>query len=102
MNQEQNHPLHLIDREILNRLLSKDSPDEKDLIDLARLIIRYEGFPGAVDLQMDLKKILKLWGLTKDSLNSKTKAIWAEGFRPGKNESGTIGSGFDTADEITS
>ena len=102
MSQEQNHPLHLVDKENLNRLLAKDAPQDEDLIDLARLIIRYEGFPGERDLKADLTKILKIWGMTRESLNFKTREIWSKGFRPGRNIDGGIGSGFDTADEIPS
>ncbi len=100
MNPEQNHPLYLIDRENLNRLLAKDSPQDEDLIDLARLFIRYEDFPGVDDLKMDLKKILKHWEISRESLNTKTKLIWEKGFRPGQNNYDVIGSGFDTADEV--
>ena len=61
----QNHPLYETDRDLLNRLISKNNPAEEDLIDLARLFMRYEDFPGAKDIQMDMVKILKLWGITK-------------------------------------
>lgn len=96
---EQNHPLYLVDRDHLNRLMAKDSPEDQDLIDLARLFIRYEGFPGATDLQSDMAKILNLWGISKESLNSRTKDIWEKGFRPGYNSVDVIGSGFDTSDD---
>ena len=98
MNQEQNHPLYLVDRNHLNRLLAKIAPEDGDLIDLARLMIRYYGFPGAEDLQTDIKKILNLWGLTEESLKGKTRKIWKEGYRPGNNIDDSIGSGFDTSD----
>lgn len=45
--------------------------------------MRYEGFPGALDLQEDLKKTLRLWGLSLDQLHQRTRAIWAAGYRPG-------------------
>ena len=96
---EQNHPLYLVDRDHLNRLMAKDSPEDQDLIDLARLFIRYEGFPGATDLQSDMAKILNLWGISKELLNSRTKEIWEKGFRPGYNSVDVIGSGFDTSDD---
>ncbi len=98
MNKEQNHPLYLVDRDHLNKLLAKISPDDQDLVDLARLLIRYKGFPGAEDLQLDMQKILNLWGMTQDSLNDRTKQIWQKGFRPGSNLEKDVGSGFDTAD----
>tara|TARA_Y100001968_G_C19451634_1_gene769084 strand:- start:4497 stop:4805 length:309 start_codon:yes stop_codon:yes gene_type:complete len=101
MNQEQSHPLYLVDRNHLNRLLAKVTPTDEDLIDLARLIIRYDGFPGADDLQSDMNKILKLWKLTNETLNAKTRQIWESGYRPGNNIDETIGSGFDTSDNTT-
>ena len=95
----QNHPLYLVDRDHVNRLLAKEIPVDQDLIDIARLIMRYEGFPGANDIQMDMLKTLRLWGLTKEQLNSKTKEIWSKGFRPGNDSEENVGSGFDTSDK---
>ena len=99
---EQTHPLYVADRSTVDRLLAKTSPDPEDLIDLARLLIRYEGFPGATDLQSDMAKILNLWGISKESLNSRTKEIWNKGFRPGYDSVDEIGSGFDTSDNSAS
>ncbi len=93
------HPLYLVDREHVNRLLAKEIPGDQDLINLARLLMRYEGFPGANDIQMDMLKTLKFWGLTKEELNSKTKKIWSTGFRPGSGSDEIVGSGFDTSDK---
>ena len=94
----QNHPLYLTDRDHVNRLLAKEIPVDRDLIDIARLLMRYEGFPGASDIKMDMLKALKLWGLTKEQLNSRTKEIWSKGFRPGNDSEENVGSGFDTSD----
>ena len=71
---------------------------EEALVDLARLLIRYEGFPGASDLMEDMNKVLNLWGLSRKSLNIKTKKIWEEGYRPGTSVDETVGSSFDTSD----
>ena len=95
---EQNHPLHSIDRDYLDGLLAKEMPDDGDIVDLARLFLRYEGFPGASDLQDDMKKILRLWGLSRESLNAKARKTWESGFRPGRNTQEAVGSGFDTKD----
>ena len=95
----QNHPLYLVDRDHVNRLLAIKTPVDQDLIDIARLLMRYEGFPGANDIQMDMVKTLRLWGLTKDQLNSRTKEIWSKGFRTGNDSEENIGSGFDTSDK---
>ena len=95
---EQNHPLYSIDRDHINRLMSKDMPEDEDIVDLARLFLRYEGFPGASDLQDDMKKILKLWGFNREILNLKARALWKAGFRPGRASNDVVGSGFDTDD----
>ena len=96
--QDQNHPLYSIDSDLVDRLLAKASPDKEDLINLARLLNRYEGFPGADNLQTDMKKILNLWKMSRDELNSATREIWAKGYRPGQNTEETVGSGFDTSE----
>ena len=96
--EEQNHPLYAIDRENVDRLLSKESPEDGDIVDLARLLLRYEGFPGASDLQDDMNKTLKLWGLSRDILNAKARLIWEGNYRPGMKPEDVVGSGFDTKD----
>ncbi|AAP99787.1 MULTISPECIES: DUF3288 family protein [Prochlorococcus] len=95
---DQNHPLYSTDRENVNRLLSKNSPEDEDLIDIARLFMRYENFPGAKDLQMDMLKILKLWGITKEELHSSTREIWRKGYRPDSFPEEMLGSSFDTSE----
>ena len=95
---EQNHPLYKIDRENIDRLLAKQSPVESDLVDLARLLNRYEGFPGASDLYSDMEKILRLWNLSRQILNEKVRSIWESGFRPGRKVEEVVGSGFDTSE----
>ena len=94
---EQIHPLYSSDRQIVDRLLAKNEPDSSDLVDLARLFIRYEGFQGALDIQADLLKSLKAWKLTREDLNIKTRELWADGLRPGDKLDEPVGSGFDTS-----
>ena len=97
--EEQNHPLHAGDRQVIDRLLAADPPADDHLVDAARLLMRYEGFPGASDLRDDLERLLRLWGLDRDQLHQRTRAIWAAGYRPGAAPlSEAVGSGFDTAD----
>ena len=98
MIDQQNHPLYQIDRDNLNRLLAKDKPLQEDLIDLARLFIRYQDFPGADDLKSDMSKTLRAWGLERDTLNAKTQKIWTDGYKPGLSGGEDVGSGFDTSD----
>ena len=97
---EQTHPLHATDRQTVDRLLAAQQPTDADLVDAARLLMRYQGFPGARDLQDDLAKTLRLWGLSQEQLNQRCRAIWAAGYRPGAEAAPqAVGSGFDTADQ---
>jgi len=98
----QAHPLHDTDRNVVDRLLAVERPDDGALVDLARLLMRYDGFPGADDLQRDLAKCLGHWGLDLDKLHQRTRAIWAAGHRPGMAAGAeVVGSGFDTAAQDT-
>lgn len=78
VNKDQQHPLWSRDRQILNTLLSGEATDY-NLVELARLRIRYNGFPGARDIQTDLNKALQQWGLTEAELFAKTREIHAVG-----------------------
>ena len=97
MSKEQTHPLHATDKNIIDSLITKEEPDEVDLINLARLINRYTNFPGESDIKNDIEKILKFWKLTKNELFSKTKNIWSRSFRPTNTNKDLVGSGFDTS-----
>jgi hypothetical protein len=95
---EQSHPLHAIDRQVIDQLLAAATPSETHLVDAARLLHRYLGFPGATDLKDDLERVLRLWGLDQNALRERTRAIWAAGYRPGLAAGAeAVGSGFDTA-----
>ncbi len=99
MNEAQNHPLYSTDRENLDRLCAIDSPNSNHHVELARLIIRYQDFIGAEDLNSDMDKLLKKWSLNRDELEAITRKLWAEGFRPTSHSiSDSVGSGFDTSD----
>lgn len=73
-NKDQEHPLWHSDRQIVNTLLS-DEPTDYNLCELARLKIRYNGFPGARDIQKDLETVLQQWQLTEDELYEKTRQL---------------------------
>jgi hypothetical protein len=73
-NKDQQHPLWSRDREIITTLLAAE-PTDYNLAELARLWIRYQGFPGARDIQTDLRKILTQWKLTESSLYERTRQI---------------------------
>ena len=47
---EQAHPLEASDRDLVDGLLAATTPTDEQLVDAARLLIRYDGFPGAVAL----------------------------------------------------
>lgn len=97
--EEQNHPLHSSDRLTVDRLLAVEAPGDEHLVDAARLLMRFEGFPGAQDIRDDLNRLLRLWKLDRDALHQRTRAIWAAGFRPAPAQAEAVGSGFDTATE---
>ena len=97
MSNEQTHPLHSIDKNIIDSLVTKEKPEDLDLINLARLINRYSNFPGEIEIKKDIDKILKFWNINKNQLFSKTKNIWSKSFRPSNTNKDLVGSGFDTS-----
>ena len=97
MSNEQTHPLHEKDRNIIDSLISKKDPDELDLVNLARLIKRYANFPGELELKKDIEKILRFWQISENDLFFKTKNIWSNNFRPLNSNKDLVGSGFDTS-----
>ncbi|MEG3895956.1 MULTISPECIES: DUF3288 family protein [unclassified Microcoleus] len=76
--QDQQHPQYKRDRASVDTLLAGEAT-EYNLSELARLIIRYRGFPGARDIQSDLKKVLQQWNYTEESLYEQTRKIHAKG-----------------------
>ncbi len=74
----QKHPQEKNDRETVDRLL-KGQPNDLNLAELARLRIRYRGFPGARNIQRDLDKLLAQWELDEETLFEKTRLIHHKG-----------------------
>jgi len=97
MSNEQTHPLHATDKKIIDSLITKETPEDLDYINLARLINRYNNFPGEIEIKNDIEKILKFWKITKYELFSKKKNIWSKSFRPSSTNKDLVGSGFDTS-----
>ena len=97
MGNEQAHPLHETVKNIIDSLITKKTPENLDYINLARLINRYNNFPGEIEIKNDIEKILKFWKVTKNELFSKTKSIWSNNFRPSNTNKDLVGSGFDTS-----
>lgn len=75
---DQQHPLYRGDRNLVNDLMRVTETSDRNFADLARLCIRYRGFPGARDIQSDLIKILEKWQLSESELFTKTRKIHAE------------------------
>ena len=59
-NKDQQHPLYNRDRPLIDILLSQEATDY-NLGELARLRIRYQGFPGAQDIKKSLDQVLHRW-----------------------------------------
>ena len=97
MGNDQTHPLHETDKIIIDSLITKKTPEDLDFINLARLINRYNNFPGEYEIQNDIEKVLKFWKITKNELYSNTKKIWSKSFRPSDTNKDLVGSGFDTS-----
>ena len=97
MSSEQTHPLNATDKKIIDSLITKDKPEDFDLINLARLINRYDNFPGETEIKEDIDKTLKFWNITQDMLFSMTKKLWSNNFRPLNSTNVLVGSGFDTS-----
>ncbi|MCJ2541539.1 DUF3288 family protein [Thermostichus vulcanus] len=81
-SREQQHPQYATDRDLLNQLLEQAQAQPRSdwvLAEVARLRIRYQGFPGARDLQRDLDQILQQWGMSEEELFVQTRAIHERG-----------------------
>ncbi len=77
-DRDQQHPQYRRDRATVNTLLAKEATDY-NLTELARLKIRYRGFPGARDIQQDLEKVMQKWNHTEETLYAQTRKIHAKG-----------------------
>jgi len=97
MSNNQTHPLHATDKNIIDSLITNEKPDDLDFINLARLINRYSNFPGEIEIKNDIEKILKFWKISKNELFLRTKKIWSRSFRPSNTSKELVGSGFDTS-----
>ncbi len=71
----QRHPQEKIDRAAIDLLLESDPNESIALAELARLRIRYKGFPGAKEIQELLDRLLVKWQLTEEELFVKTREL---------------------------
>ncbi|MDS3860954.1 DUF3288 family protein [Thermosynechococcaceae cyanobacterium BACA0444] len=74
----QQHPQASQDRAISQRLLTEE-PTDLNLVELARLRIRYQGFPGAADIKADLDQALARWQLSELELFARTRQLHQQG-----------------------
>jgi hypothetical protein len=86
-HQDQQHPQEGRDVEVIERLL-REEPNNYNLGELARLRIRYLGFPGARMIQQNLDAILQRWQLTEEQLFEQTRQLHSEGlvYRRGESQ----------------
>ena len=77
-SKDQQHPQYMRDRLLVDNLLAQEATNYK-LAELARLRIRYQGFPGARDIQRDLDKVLQQWNLTLSELYEQTRQLHSVG-----------------------
>ncbi len=73
---DQIHPREKKDRAVIDKLLQGE-PNDYNLLELARMTIRYRDFPGAREIQTDLETVLNKWQLTEEELYQKTRDIYA-------------------------
>ena len=76
---DQKHPQYYKDRALLTSIIKEGTQTDLNLVEVARLRIRYDGFPGARDIQQDLDRMLKTWNLNEEQLFEKTRELHATG-----------------------
>ncbi|MEC4803673.1 MAG: DUF3288 family protein [Jaaginema sp. PMC 1079.18] len=78
MSQDQTHPQERKDSISIENL-SQAGRSDYNLAELARLCIRYQGFPGAREIQAKLQGLIQAWGLTEESLYATTRELHQTG-----------------------
>lgn len=87
-----------IDLDQLHRLSLIKDPGTIELVDLARLLLRYQGSPAAAAHNQRIDQQLLSWGLNQEQLFEKTRAIWSSGYRPAVAAAEGVGSGADVTE----
>lgn len=95
--EEHSHPMYSTDRPIVDRFMAKPISElsNEDVTDAARLLLRYDNFPGCKDIRGDILLALDKWGKTPEQLHVKAREIWQSGWRPGHLSQDEVGSGAD-------
>jgi Protein of unknown function (DUF3288) len=76
-SKEQIHPQEHRDRQTIQQILSGE-PNDYNLAELARLRIRYDGFPGSRTLKAELDKALERWQMSEADLFERTRQIHSQ------------------------
>ncbi|WP_072619345.1 DUF3288 family protein [Spirulina major] len=76
---DQRHPQEGRDRLILDAIKRDGELSDYNKVELARLMIRYQNFPGARAFQAELAELLSSYSLTPDELFAQTRTIHATG-----------------------
>ncbi|MEM9539772.1 MAG: DUF3288 family protein [Cyanobacteria bacterium P01_E01_bin.42] len=76
-NADQRHPRERVDAVVIEKI--KEGKSDYNVVELARLRIRYHNFPGARQIQQDLDRILQEWGLTEEELFALSRDIHSQG-----------------------
>jgi len=63
---------------ISNRQLPGRAGKQQSTVN-SQLLTIFKGFPGARDIQSDLKKLLQQWNYTEETLYKQTRKIHAKG-----------------------
>lgn len=85
-----------IDRETIQALRHVDTPSDAEVVQAARLVIRYRDSRLSRDLYHQLQQTLDRWSLSVPTLFRRARSIWQSGWRPGALEQDeAVGSGAD-------
>lgn len=91
----QAHALLQQDQDTIHHLLAAPTPTQADAVDAARLLMRYEANPNYGDLRASLHSCLERWGISRDTLMTRVRALWSSGWRPSVEAAAEVGSGAD-------
>jgi hypothetical protein len=92
------HPLGHRDRKVVDRIAAREAGafTDQDVVDAARLLTRYSGFPGEAQLRNDLIAAAQRMGFSsRDEVNAAARGIWQSGFQPQQEGAAEVGSGAD-------
>lgn len=92
------HPMDQHDRQIVVNLEAVSTPQNIDIVQAARLVMRYQDSLLSPDLFQRLKATVQRWGLNRSELMARSRRIWQSGWQPNVTEDivvSAVGSGAD-------